>query len=171
MEWLREGHWANEKRKKKEASKAAERQREFDEELAAERQAIDDDLIDIEIAGLAFTERQRLDQQLEDEMSQFKEQLKAPAADVGITPVPEGMTPAQHQPELNNLISKPEADIEVKAIWDLLPAKAKQVVTTQCQYQKVTELEYVAMHKDRYLRLLSKTGGSGSGSESPKPEV
>lgn len=155
----------------KEAVKAAERQREFDEELAAERQALMDDSINIELAGFAFTERQRLDQQLEDEMSQFKEQLKTPAADVGITPVPEGMTPAQHQPELNNLTSNTETDIEVKAIWDLLPAKAKQVVATQCQYQKVTELEYVAMHKDRYLRLLSHTGGSDSGSENPRPEV
>jgi hypothetical protein len=100
MEWLREGHWANDKRKKKEAAKAAERQREFDEELAAERQAIDDDLIDIQIAEIAFSERQRLDQQLKDEIKQFKEQLKSPAADVGITPVPKGMTPAQHQPEL-----------------------------------------------------------------------
>ncbi len=100
MEWLREGHWANEKRKKKEAAKAAERQRDLDEELAAERQAFEDDLIDIELAGLALTERQRLNQQLNDEMSQFKEQLKAPAVDCGITPVPAGMTPIQHQPEL-----------------------------------------------------------------------
>ena len=171
MEWLREGHWANEKRKKKEAAKAAERQREFEDELAAERQALDEELIDIQLAGLALTERQRLDQQLDDEMKQFKEQLQSPAADDGITPVPEGMTPIQHQPELNNLISEPEPDVEVKAIWDLLPAKAKQVVTTQCKYQNITELEYVAKHKDRYLRLLSHSGSSGSGSEGPKLEV
>jgi len=94
------GHWLNEKRKKKEAVKAAERQREFDEELAAERQALDDDLLDIQIAEIAFSERQRLNRQLEDEMKQFKEQLKSPAVDCGITPVPEGMTPIQHQPEL-----------------------------------------------------------------------
>jgi hypothetical protein len=166
------GHWANEKRKKKDSAKAAERQNEFDEEMAAKRQVLEDDLIDIELAGLAFSERQRLNQQLDGEMKQFKEQLKLPAADDGITPVPEGMSPTQHQPELlNNLISEPEPDIEAKAIWDLLPAKAKQVVATQCQYQKVTELEYVAMHKDRYLRLLSHTGGSDSGSENPRPEV
>jgi hypothetical protein len=171
MEWLREGHWMNEKRKKKEAAKAAERQREFDEELDAERQAINDDLIDIQLAGVALTERQRLNQQLNDEMSQFKEQLKSPAVDNGITPVPEGMTPAQHQPELNNLISEPEPDVEAKAIWDLLPASAKQVVTTQCQYKKVTELEYVAMHKERYLKLLNRSGSGNTDSESPKPEV
>ncbi len=94
------GHWLNEKRKKKEAVKAAERQREFDEELAAERQALDDDLLDIQIAEIAFSERQRLNRQLDGEMKQFKEQLKSPAVDCGITPVPEGMTPAQHQPEL-----------------------------------------------------------------------
>lgn len=171
MEWLREGHWLNEKRKKKEAAKAAERQREFDEELAAERQALEDDLIDIELAGVALTERQRLNQQLNDEMSQFKEQLKAPVVDIGITPVPEGMTPAQHQPELNNLISEPEPDVEVKAIWDLLPASAKQVVTTQCRVKKITELEYIAIHKERYLKLLNKSGGNATDSESPKPEV
>ena len=163
----------NEKRKKKEAAKAAERQREFDEELAAERQTIDDDLLDIQIAELAFTERQRLNRQLEDEMKQFKEQLNSPAVDCGITPVPEGMTPAQHQPELNNLISEPEPepDVEVKAIWDLLPPSAKEVVVTQSKYHNITELEYVTMHKERYLRLLNKSGGSTTDSESPKPEV
>jgi hypothetical protein len=96
MDWLREGHWMAAKRKRKEEEKAAKRQSEQHEEWMQHQREMMDDIEELNM----ISARQHLQQQMNAELREFKQRLREPSPPNDVTPVPAGMTPAQHQPEL-----------------------------------------------------------------------
>jgi TolA-binding protein len=163
MDWLREGHWMAAKRKRKEEEKAAKRQSEQHEEWMQQQREMMDDIEELNMISM----RQHMQQQMDADLREFKQRLREPSPPNDVTPVPAGMTPIQHQPELagkpaevsmgdewGEAYAGPEWN-SIKELFRKLPEQAK----TKARDIGSHPLAWTKHHEKVLRRIVSKHGG------------